>query len=131
MLAVLLVLLFLIPGPVLSEKKAEAGAPPPGSAPLLLPSTLLTNEGLLTLAQAGFSEPFLIDLIRRRATRFDVSAEGLARLALHGLSERVIRCVIDNDRNEEALDLAPMARGPEPPVGVQAGRGGKDGRSAR
>jgi len=66
---------------------------------LLLAATLLpaaeplTNQGLVQLAEAGYSERFLLDIIESRPVRFDTSVEGLVFLARQGLSENLVRAV--------------------------------------
>jgi hypothetical protein len=65
------------------------------SAPLRAPQTnLITNEGLVTLARAGYDEDFLIDLMRIKRCRFDTSVEGLAYLAGQGISERLVKAAL-------------------------------------
>ena len=68
---------------------------------------LLTNQGVVTLARAGYSEGFIIDTIYQKQTQFDVSAEGLACLANEGLSERVIRTIVANERKDEKTAMVP------------------------
>jgi hypothetical protein len=73
---------------------------------------MLTNEGIVLLARAGFSDQFIMDMIRLKDTRFDVSAEGLAALAENGLTERLIRCMVAHERKfapDEARAGAPAA----------------------
>lgn len=55
----------------------------------------LTNAGVLTLARAGYSEEFLLEQIQRGPVRFDVTVEALANLAESGLSERLVRAMIE------------------------------------
>lgn len=62
---------------------------------LALPRHVLTNEGLVVLARAGVGDSLLIDLIRYKRTQFDTSAEALAALARHGMSERILRAVVE------------------------------------
>lgn len=47
-----------------------------------LTQNCLTNQDIVTLAKAGFSEDFVIDLIGMSRTQFDLSASGLAELAI-------------------------------------------------
>jgi hypothetical protein len=53
----------------------------------------LTNRDVMTLADAGFSEEFLIEMVSTSRTKFDTSAEGLADLVKHGLKEDLIRAI--------------------------------------
>lgn len=65
-------------------------APKPGG----LPRNLLTNEGVVLLAEAGLGERFLLELIEQKNTRFDTSAEALASLARQGLTETILRAMV-------------------------------------
>lgn len=68
---------------------------------------ILTNQGVVALARAGYSEGFIIDIIYLKQTQFDVSVDGLAWLAKQGLSERVIRTMVTNERKEEQTAIVP------------------------
>jgi hypothetical protein len=59
----------------------------------LLQNTL-TNHDIVVLAQAGFNENFIADLISMSRTRFDTSVTGLAEMAKEGLTERLIRVML-------------------------------------
>lgn len=80
---------------------ALAAAEPAESAP---PPHVLTNDGLILLARAGLGDALLTDLVRHKQARFDTSPPALARLAWHGLSETVIRAVVERQDN---LSLRP------------------------
>ena len=43
-----------------------------------LPKNLLTNDGVVLLAEAGLGERFLLELIDQKTSRFDTSAGALA-----------------------------------------------------
>lgn len=66
-----------------------------------LPRHILTNDGLVVLSRAGVGDGLLVDLIRNKRTSFDTSAEALALLARHGLSENVLRAVVE--KQEQVL----------------------------
>jgi len=53
----------------------------------------LTNHDIETLADAGFGEPFLIEMIATSRPDFDTSAEAIAELKKHGIKEDVIRAM--------------------------------------
>ena len=74
----------------------------------------LTNEGVVDLAKAGFSEAFILDLVQYKRTRFDTSVDGLTFLAKKGLSERVIRAIVANSDKPEAGGAQP----PQTPAGM-------------
>ncbi|MBL8217946.1 MAG: hypothetical protein JNL62_01885 [Bryobacterales bacterium] len=70
---------------------------------------VLTNQGVALLARSGYSEGFIIDMIFHKETQFDVSAEGLAWLAKQGLTERVVRAMVANERKEQSTAIVPAA----------------------
>ncbi|MFN7922803.1 MAG: hypothetical protein U0Q16_22040 [Bryobacteraceae bacterium] len=67
----------------------------------------LDNEGLVMLARAGYNERFLLELIRAKTSRFDTSVEGLVYFAKNGVSERVVRAILLQQR--EARDREALA----------------------
>ena len=75
---------------------------------------MLTNEGIVELAKAGFSEAFILDLVLYKRTKFDISVDGLTFLAKKGLSERLIRAIVANAEKPEAGGTTPPAM----PVGM-------------
>jgi hypothetical protein len=87
-----------------------AAEPVPKFAPP--PKNLLTNEGVLLLAEAGLGERFLLELIENKTSRFDTSAEALASLARQGLTENVIRALVRKQdhpaASASATDAAPL-----------------------
>jgi hypothetical protein len=87
----------------------------------VLTNPVLTNPAIVALAAAGFSEDFLIELIRNSRTDFDTSANGLASLAKQGINERIIRVMVSvstgaADSSAPAAQTAPApAAAPAPP----------------
>lgn len=75
----------------LASSLLAADPAPKSAAP---PKNLLTNEGVLLLAEAGLGERFLLELIEQKTSRFDTSAEALASLARQGLTENVLRALV-------------------------------------
>ena len=71
---------------------------------MALPRHVLTNDGLVVLAYAGVGDALLVDLIRHKRTAFDTSADALALLARRGLSENVLRAVVEK---QEQVQLRP------------------------
>ena len=72
----------------------------------LLSRHLLTNEGIIQLAKAGFDELFIIERIKTSRTRFDTSVEGLVALKQAALSEDLIRTMALEDRRVYPTPLA-------------------------
>jgi hypothetical protein len=62
-----------------------------------LPPEVLTNDGLITLASAGFSDAFIMQkILLSDRTRFDVSVEGLANLRRNALSESLVLFLVEH-----------------------------------
>jgi len=53
----------------------------------------LTNRDVVTLADAGFGDDFIIETIGASRTEFDTTADGLAELKKHGVKEDIIRAM--------------------------------------
>lgn len=64
----------------------------------MLSRHLLTNQGVIQLAKAGFDELFIVERIRTSRTRFDTSVEGLIALKQAGVSEDLIRVMAQQER---------------------------------
>lgn len=79
------------------------------SAVKALPRHVLTNEGIVALAEAGYDEAFLIDLILYKQTRFDTTVEGLTFLADNGISKRIVRYMIANENKSPGFPVTPAA----------------------
>jgi hypothetical protein len=82
-----------------------------------LPRHILTNDGLIVLARAGLGDGLLMDLVRHKRTHFDTSADALALLARQGLSENVLRAVVEKQEQVQMrkprLTVSPVsATGP-------------------
>lgn len=77
----------------------------PAARPGGLPRNLLTNEGVVLLAEAGLGERFLLELIEQKNTRFDTSAEALASLARQGLTETILRAMVH--KQDQSVGVAP------------------------
>jgi len=83
-----------------------------------LPRDILTNEGLVILSDAGFSDGFIVEKILLSRTRFDISVEGLAYLRRNALSEELVRFVMEHSSKPPLV--------PGPPVEmVTPPKGGK------
>jgi hypothetical protein len=55
---------------------------------------VVTNDGLVVLSEAGFSDSFIVEKISLSRTRFDVTAEGLAGMRRKGISEELVTFVL-------------------------------------
>jgi hypothetical protein len=98
---------------------------PPASAPVTarkrIDKNVLTNEGLVKLADAGYDEAFLMELIRRRPSKFDTTVDGLSYLAQAGLTQQLVRTVLALDEWERARKAEELAGAAAPPTPVAAG----------
>jgi hypothetical protein len=79
---------------------------------------VLTNHDVVTLAEAGFSEEFLLEIIATSRPKFDITADGLADLAKHGVKEDVIRAMRGVHPVPEPAEAA--GSGPLKPIRVFA-----------
>lgn len=72
----------------------------------MLSRHILTNDGVIQLAKAGFDELFVIERIKPSRTRFDTSVEGLVTLKQAGISEDLIRTMALEDRRNYPTPMA-------------------------
>ncbi len=72
---------------------------------------VLTNDGVITLAKAGFDELFIVERIRTSRTRFDMTVDGMVALKQAGVSEDLIRVMAAHDIRSYPLpvEAAPAA----------------------
>ena len=75
---------------------------------------ILTNEGVVALAKAGFDEYFIVERIRTSRTKLDASVQGLISLKEAGLSEDLIREVAVQDRRNYLAERWSYTAPPEP-----------------
>ena len=62
----------------------------------------LTNRDVVVLAKAGFNEDFIIETILSSRTQFDTRVDGLADLAKQGMTERLIRVMMNCEEGRPA-----------------------------
>jgi hypothetical protein len=79
---------------------------------------VLTNEGIVALADAGFSDAFIVEKIMiSNRTRFNTSADGLAYLRRNGIPQGLVQFVVEHAA--EPLSLPGPAAPVTIPVPVQ------------
>jgi hypothetical protein len=83
----------VLPGPSVARDEAP------------LPPDVLTNEGVVQLSNAGFSDGFIVQKIQLSRTRLDTTVEGLTFLRRNSVSERLIEYVLQH----EAQPMPPAA----------------------
>jgi hypothetical protein len=110
---------WLVAVPSLLLLSLAATAAPPA------PDKMLNNEGLVVLARAGYNERFLVELIQSQPGRFDTSVEGLVYLAQQGISEKIVRFIIAEQKADERRQAERAAGGadidePFPPAAEPA-----------
>jgi hypothetical protein len=76
---------------------------------------ILTNEGVVALAKAGFDEYFIVERIRTSRTKLDATVQGLISLKDAGLSEDLIREVALQDRRNYLAERWSYTAPPESP----------------
>jgi hypothetical protein len=74
---------------------------------------ILTNDGVISLAKAGFDELFIVERIKTSRTRFDTTVPGLIAMKEAGVSEDLIRIMAQEDRlrNPTPPELGPSTTG--------------------
>jgi tetratricopeptide (TPR) repeat protein len=61
----------------------------------LASAEMLTNEAIVTMVKAGFGEELIIGKIKNSQGAYDLSATGLVRLKAEGVSETIIKAMIE------------------------------------
>ncbi|MBV9742745.1 MAG: hypothetical protein JO099_03200 [Acidobacteriia bacterium] len=75
-----------------------------------LPRDILTNEGIVQLSDAGFSDSFIVEKLLLSRTRFETSVEGLTYLRHNLVSEELVKYILEYS----AQSAVPVS----PPVGT-------------
>jgi len=70
---------------------------------------VLTNESIIQLVQAGIGEELIIAKIQKSRRRFDLSVNGMVALKEAGVSNRLLRHMMDVKRPSEELPAATPA----------------------
>jgi hypothetical protein len=83
---------------------------------------ILTNDGVISLAKAGFDELFIIERIKTSRTRFDTSVQGLIAMKESGVSEDLIRAMALEDRRNYPTRLEAAPAGTVQPARVTVER---------
>lgn len=60
-----------------------------------LPRDIVTNEGIVLMSDAGFSDSFIVEKILLSRTRFDTSVEGVTYLRRNFISEEMIQFILE------------------------------------
>lgn len=79
-----------------------------------LPADVLTNEGIVQLSNAGFSDAFIVQKILLSRTRLDTTVEGLTFLRHNSVSERLIEYILQHEAQPVPPATAPGVQ-PGPP----------------
>jgi len=75
-----------------------------------LAKNALTNRDVVTLANAGFSEKFILRMIATSPTKFDLTADALADLAKNGITEEIISAMRSPDQIPQLLNVKQTTR---------------------
>jgi len=70
------------------------------------PERLLTNKDIIQLVKAGLSEDIIVSLIRKSATRFDLTPEALIELKQEGVGDLIIKAMIESSSVEVSQEIA-------------------------
>jgi hypothetical protein len=85
-----------------SAASARAGLHQQESAPAPASAGQLTNEDVIRLVKAGLSEDLIINKIRQSKTNFDTSPEALVKLKETGVSDVVLKVMVNPKATTEA-----------------------------
>ena len=76
---------------------------------------LLTNEAVATMVKAGLGDDVIVGKIRLSQAQYDLTTNGLLRLKADGVSDAVIKAMIEASAGGEAPGLKPAQAGVVPP----------------
>jgi hypothetical protein len=93
---------------IMTAAAALAMSSPAAAQRMSASPTSLSNQDIVTLAGAGFSEEFIVDAIGMSRTRFDLTAPALAELAKHAVSEHIIRVMMEQQPGAQAAAVAEL-----------------------
>jgi len=76
---------------------------------------VLTNDGVVTMVKAGLGDDVIVGKIRLSQAQYDLTINGLLRLKADGVSEAVIKAMIEASAGREAPGPKPAQVGAVPP----------------
>jgi len=76
---------------------------------------ILTNEAVVTMVKAGFGDDVIVGKVRLTQGQYDLSTNGLLRLKADGVSEVVIKAMIEASASGGAPGRKPAQAGAVPP----------------
>jgi hypothetical protein len=74
----------------------------------------MTNEGVVLLSDAGFSDAFIVEKVMLSHSRFDTTVEGLAYLRRSGLSEELVLFLLEHSAKPAVAPAAAQVPAPIP-----------------
>jgi tetratricopeptide (TPR) repeat protein len=82
---------------------------------LAVAAEVLTNDGVVTMVKAGLGDDVIVGKIRLSQAQYDLTTNGLLRLKADGVSESVIKAMIEASAGGEASGPKPVQAGAIPP----------------
>jgi tetratricopeptide (TPR) repeat protein len=76
---------------------------------------VLNNDGIVTMVKAGLGDDVIVGKIRLSQAQYDLTINGLLRLKADGVSEAVIKAMIEASAGREAPGPKPAQAGAVPP----------------
>jgi hypothetical protein len=61
----------------------------------LVANEIITNEAIITMVKAGLGEELIVSKIQTSQSQFDVSIETILKLKKEGISEKIIKAMVD------------------------------------
>jgi len=74
----------------------------------------LTNADVIRMAQSGWEEGIIVDTIEASKTEFDISVDALDQLKQAGVSQKVIKAMLEAEKRKTA-SAQPATNPPSPP----------------
>jgi tetratricopeptide (TPR) repeat protein len=88
-------------------------------APSAFAAEVLTNESILTMVKAGLGEDLVISKIKISQGQYDISTSGLLRLKAEGVSDTVIKAMIERSAKAGSPSAMPVQTAAPPPTGAR------------
>lgn len=80
---------------------------------------VLTNDAIVTMVKGGLGEDLIVSKIKISRGQYDLSTAALLRLKTDGVSEPIIKAMLDVSTQPESLDTKSGQAAAPPPAGAQ------------
>jgi hypothetical protein len=103
-----------------SPGQSSPSQSPPGQMTVYFPSAtrpqvrMMTVDDVIRLSKAGFGDDVIIEQIKKKGQRFDLSTDQLVQLKSASVSERVIQVMIDPTKDPSSSPAEKKTGAPTP-----------------